>query len=158
MSKLRLEKDIKEIIDASKDQIFFHNVSEDDIREDQQFPVVLSIVTTSAILEEMNKRTFAVNLIMLQPEPVRENCDNDETYQFKMITIQDEHKEIIEQMIHYLSSINFKYPYELQGDIEFEDVDDFTEHSLVGVNASFSLAEQFTRGKCCIDFDESKLK
>lgn len=173
MKHQSVEKHIEWIVGAAKDNIYYLCTSTGHMSNNQLFPVILADAQTSGVIdyegiESKAARLFNVSISMLEKKIAPEFVDNGKggktreselSYQNRIKTKREEMILVIEQIIDYLTADNFPFRYEILGDIDYTPVDfESQKYNLFGVQATLSVATNFNRSHCCIEFDENKIK
>lgn len=158
----RIKNDVEEIVNASKGVLNFLNIEDEDISVNQKTPVIIIQVETTGVLAGVDNdrqiRSFDPSIMALDIMPRREIGESDIFYEQKLYKREGELKDLIEQILFFLTEEEFKFKYEFEGDLLFTSLREVTDNELFGVEGIFNLRKAYHMNECCFSFDESLLK
>ena len=173
MKHTAIEKHIEIIVDAADDNLFYICTRTNHMSTNQNFPVIIAYAQTSGLqdwegIENKTARTFDVTMLMLEhaPKPALvddgkggKTRESEESYQKRRASRREEMIDIFEQIIEFLTADEYGFRYEVLTDIIFQPHDEEENTwGLFGEMCSFSVASGYVKRKCCIDFDDGKIK
>jgi hypothetical protein len=134
----------------------FSRLEDFELHSEVNYPICLVNVRTSSAQIEGTMKTYEVSLMCLSKIPIRDYTETDNQFQKKIDEILELYKKFIQHVCYFLTNTNYSFYYTLENDlVSFNDVVDFTEWALIGVEGNFTLSTNTGGFVCELTFDES---
>lgn len=170
-----VENDIKIIIDASKDNLFYLCTETGHMPSDQQFPIFLCNAETAAIedwngIDRKRTRVYDVTMSILEKKSKVATIDNGKggttreselAYNLRLAARRKELVGIFERVVHYLTDSKYRFYYNVVSDMDFDPISNQRlgnqKNGLEGMLCTVSIAAPTKLSPCCVDFDEDAI-
>jgi hypothetical protein len=169
-----IQDDIKIIVDASKDNLFYICTDTGHLSNDQKFPIVLCNAEKSSIedwdgIDRKRTTIFDVSISILEKNTKNQLVDDGKglggktkesnlEYNLRMSKRRKQLCGIFERIIEYLTDSIYRFNYEVVSNVEFSKIEEQQQYGLVGMLCDFSVSFPSKKNPCCVDFDQDAIK
>ena len=161
--------DLKKIIEASRIEnvlpnpplpmvqwFGFSRLEDFELHSEINYPICLVNVRTASAQIDGTMKTYEVSVMCLSALPERTYIETDNQFQKKIDDTLELYKKFIQHLCYFLTSGEYSFYYTLENDlVNFNDVVDYTEWSLVGVEGIFTLSTNTSGFVCELNFDDT---
>jgi hypothetical protein len=156
--KRTIVDDIGKIVGTSIETLTFLNISQNDIKNDEQLPLCCAYSIKSGLTVDKSQSRYDVTIMILEKMPDRKMGVSDLLYQQTVIDRQDELADVVETIIEILTGQQYNFGYDLESDVEYSFMSNFTDFDYLAASGEFTVSVKKNTPRCCITFDKNALR